>query len=204
MEKFARIISAIFHPLLMLPYCVMFALYATELMFAYPIEKLLVVAISLTFMTIIPGVALWVLKRLRYITSYDIENRKERDIPYIVMIVCSAAGTILQSLMWAPSWFVGLHCGIIGALGAAYIFNGWWKVSLHGIGVGGMMGVVIAAAPYGITAMNLPFSIATLIAGLVCSSRITLGRHTLGQTLFGTALGAAGTVLGAWIYTHSL
>jgi membrane-associated phospholipid phosphatase len=79
-----------------------------------------------------------------------------------------------------------------------------WKISIHMVGIGGLLGAVLALTTYHypMDALILLCSI-ILIAGGLASARLWLGAHTKGQVYAGFAVGFCSVflniVLGIWI-----
>jgi membrane-associated phospholipid phosphatase len=64
-----------------------------------------------------------------------------------------------------------------------------WKISIHMAGMGGITGLILAVSfKMGFNPVGLIAGI-FLVAGLVGTARLYLGRHTLGQVLWGYAAG---------------
>jgi len=133
------------------------------------------------FSALLPGISFVALHKKQIITTIDMENQRERNIPLLVMFsYCMVLFTIF--LIKAPNnilpkYFYALP--LSGALVTAsfmYI-NRWIKISMHAGGTGILVGYFIAF----IAAHNLfPFwfLIAAVIAsGLTISSRLYLNKH---------------------------
>ena len=67
-----------------------------------------------------------------------------------------------------------------------------WKISMHGAGMGAIIGFVFALMYYNLT-LGEPLwllIVAVLVAGLVGSARIILNKHTIWQVVAGTTVAA--------------
>lgn len=66
----------------------------------------------------------------------------------------------------------------------------FWKISIHGAGVGGMLGILLAVA-HGNPIQYVQYLLAGLVvvSGLTMFARIASNAHTPGQVYSGVALG---------------
>jgi len=82
-------------------------------------------------------------------------------------------------------------------LGAAIsIFISWlinfkWKISIHMVGIGGLIGILIGISIRLGADLLIPVLASVLLAGLLGSSRMRLGAHTESQVYAGLMLGLA-------------
>jgi len=169
MQKTAKIISIIFHPLIIPVYgLILFFNTNTYLNFAIPSELkqaiLLLVGIS-TF--IIPTLITLLLLNKGFIKNLEMETTKERIIPYSFKFIIGAALSVLL----------------------AFIINFKWKISAHAIGVGGLIGALIFSSIILETNLILFVVFAFLASGLVISARLVLKSHTPIQVYAGFLLG---------------
>ncbi len=131
---------------------------------------------------VIPAAVMLYLKRSgRLLELYDPEPGQRRWI-LRVGVVWYAIGYAVLSLMAAPGvilWCAASFCG--GAL-LVTIINGYWKISIHSVGVGGGLLVLMVAGGWGLW----PAGVA---AALVAWARLRLGAHSPAQVAAGLALG---------------
>ncbi|MCD7938246.1 MAG: phosphatase PAP2 family protein [Tannerellaceae bacterium] len=195
MRLFANIISIIFHPLLMVTYGVILALSYTYLSI-YPanIKQFLLMGVFLTT-AVIPGAFIFLLVRTGGASDLELTNRKERLIPYLIIILSNITCLFLMFRMKVPDWLIDLIMGVCVALIISFCINFFWKISAHALGIGGLLGAVMGMSemyrlnPY-------PLFIALIIAaGLVGTSRIILKKHTPLQVYAGFTLGLVTTYL---------
>lgn len=142
------------------------------------------------FCLVVPGLALLYLKGIGVVSTIEIDDRKERAIPIIVMF-CSCLGLFLLHTYMIPksygfSKYVYSYplAGVV--VTAIFFFQTLWKkVSLHGGGMGIMTGFLIAYAAemQEFQMWIVPFAI--VASGLVMSARIYLEKHTLLEVVIG-------------------
>lgn len=135
----------------------------------------------LTFVT--PIVYLIIHQRKGLIDHFDIRDRVQRKRHYLAfLVVCLVQFVVMILSFDAP---------IMWALAFAYLFNTLifglinmsWKISIHGAGLGGLIGAMIYLEGWNFMPLGL------LLFPLVWS-RVKLNFHTPTQVLAGTTLSA--------------
>lgn len=189
MRLFANIISIVLHPLLMITYGVVLALMFTYLAI-YPFGIKVLIAGGVFFSTaLIPG--LFILLMVKSGAAHDLEltNRKERLVPYLIMITSNLACFFFLYKMRMPFWVLSLMISSVVALVFALCINFFWKISAHLLGIGAALGAILGMCR--LQHMNAwpLFMLGFIFAGLLGSSRILLGRHTPMQVYAGFTLG---------------
>ena len=89
--------------------------------------------------------------------------------------------------------------GVFLASSAALITNIYFKISMHAIGLGGMLSIFITIANSYSMLMTWPLSAALLITGLVCTARLLITDHTEKDIYSGLALGLLAQFIAAYI-----
>lgn len=200
----AKIISWVFLPLFMPMYILLLAMYVPsnqDYIFNFdclysldPARKWGLIYMFGVFCTLAPALSYIALFRTKMITTIELDDRRERGIPIVIMFMYCFA--LFAVFMWKlgpdlVSKFV-LALPLSGAV-VTFIFfflNRWKKVSIHsgavGIGVGFFAAYFLQHAEYEF--WILPLFI--LISGLVMSARMYLGKHTLSELLIGWFTGS--------------
>ena len=205
----AQIISIIFHPLLVLTYMLVLLLLVNPYLFGVnslsdkeSMKFILSVFVS-TFL--IPSFAIFLMWRLKLISSIHMNDKQDRIGPFIVTGIFYL--WVLRSVMAdsnIPTAFLIAVLGTTIGLFACFIINLFFKVSLHAVGMGGLMGMVLIVMwlySYGSFIVHMPFAgtmeisinlvlmISILLAGMVGTSRLLLNAHTPREIYIGFALG---------------
>ena len=187
----ANVISWVFVPLLMPVYGIILIFSLSFLSLAPSHTKLVFTLIVFGANFIVPMLLVLLLKKMRLIEDIGLNGRKERLIPYVITIVCLLGTGIFLYAKMAPLWVAMFYAG--GALAGLVnlIVNFWWKISAHAAGIAGIVAMLIQITREGPTIGSMTWWIvgSIIIAGLLGSARIWLGRHTLMQVLAGTAVG---------------
>ena len=190
MNQFARIISSVFQPLLMPIYSILLLFVYTHFKLLFANQFWVIMTPVILFSFVIPGILIYVVYKLKLISDLSLKIRKERFIPYTIVLVSYLIMIFYYYRIGMPSWFLMLAASSIAVILIAIFITIWWKISAHMFGVGGLLGGVMSVS-YFIEKSN-PFYLFMaifLIAGLVGASRLILRRHTFGQVVAGFFLG---------------
>lgn len=184
--------STLFSPLLVPTYGVLGALYASILAIVVPTStKLIVAGITLFITGAVPMIAIGALYLTKRISDPGLNKQGERTIPYIITGICYLACAYYLHSISAPVWLWTFPLGGAAAVIVSIIVNRWWKISAHLAGMGGVTAVFFRVAIDGVAMPGILWWIVTsvFLTGLLATSRVELGRHTVGQTLAGAANG---------------
>lgn len=153
-------------------------------------------------MVIFPGITVLLLKGVGFIDSVFLNSQKDRIIPYI------AAGIfyfwmylVFHNQIEIPSILTAFTFGVFISSSAALLANIYFKISMHAVGVGGLMGLMIVSLYTNPAPLSLPLMVAILIAGIVCTSRLIVSDHSAKEIYAGLICGlicqfvAAGVVM---------
>lgn len=189
MRATATIISNLFHPLLMATYgclLVFFGLTNTIYYMFTPLKiKLIITVIVFVFTFLLPTLNLLILYKLKYVSSLRIENRNERTFPLLMTSLCyfGLFYMIHDFNIWPAIKLFILGGGICILFSA--IANLWWKISAHMVGIGGMLGVLMAICYYMQMPVFIPVCYCILLAGFIGFARLKLEAHTPAQVYVG-------------------
>ena len=200
MKQVAHIISSIFQPLLMPIYGVLLLFVYTHFKLLFVNQFWLIMAPVILFSFIIPGLLIYLVYRLKLISDLSLKIRRERFIPYAIVLVSYSIMIFYYYRMGMPIWFLMLTASSIAVTVVAVFITIWWKISAHMFGVSGLLGGVMSVS-YFVEKGN-PFYLFMLlfvIAGMVGTSRLILRRHTFGQVVGGFLLGFSISFLFVWI-----
>jgi len=198
----AHIFSYIFHPLFISAYVTAFLLFVDPYSFAgfdfkHRVFKLIAVFVNTAFL---PGFAVFLMWRLKLITSMQLRTQKERIIPYAAaMIFYFWVWYVSHHLKDNPQPFVDFLLGSFLGVCAAWFLNILNKVSMHAIGVGGLAMFFLLQAFGEQDVTGIYFSFAILIAGVVCTARLIVSDHSQSEIYLGLVAGALCQLLAIWV-----
>lgn len=140
---------------------------------------------------VIPMILVVLLKKLGFVQDLGLNNRSERPIPYIIMIVAYGITAWFMASRHAPLWLSMFFAGGAVAALVNLIINFEWKISAHAAGIAGIVALLIRIAKDGYPEPEIYvwLLVAIGLAGLLGSARVWLGRHTVWQIVAGYAVG---------------
>ena len=190
-KKFAFAISVIFQPVFV-PLYSLIILFNADTYITYAVHPHIKTAVySITFLNtiLLPIGIFYYFLKAKVIESFHMHTAKERSLPFLTTIVFHLSTLFLFSRMPVPALFSNLVLGAIASVAVAFIINLKWKVSIHMLGMGGLVGTIIGLVlRYQISALPLIMML-VLLSGLVGYSRLKLKAHTPLQVYVGFILG---------------
>ena len=202
LKAFANFFSYIFHPIFIPIYAIAFLVFVHPSYFTGFSEKrkIMTVVISSVNLVFFPLLSVALLKAVGFIDSIFLRTRKDRIIPYMACgIFFFWAYTVFNKQNIYPPILSSFILGIFLAASAALIANIYFKISMHAIGVGGLIGLCIVIANSQTMLMTWPLALALLIAGIVCTARLIVSDHTQRDIYLGLALGLLAQLIASWI-----
>lgn len=210
-ERFAKIISYLFHPLTMLTYMAALFLLINPFLFGKSdISQggwLILQVFLSTFL--VPGLLVVMMKNLGLISSIEMQERHDRIIPYIATgIFYLWIFMMVRKTTMYPLLFSIATLGTTTGLFLCFFFNNFFKISAHAAGVGGLLGIFLIAMRWfsysyfyvqGITIPVYVVLMAVIIlCGLVCTSRLLLKAHSGTEIIQGFGVGLLGMAVASW------
>ncbi len=202
LKLLANIFSYVFHPLFIPIYVVAYIIFVHPYAFADLHEKQKMMKLISFFMQTVffPAFTVFLLWRLKFSESLYLKTQKERIIPYVATIIFFFwAYFVSRNQTENPAILIFFLLGLFLSASSALIANSFFKISMHAIGVGGALTFMILVGWTTYEPMGLPISIATIIAGIVCTSRLIVSDHRPPEIYWGLMIGALCQVLACWI-----
>jgi hypothetical protein len=190
---FAHFFSYVFHPLFIPLYVVAFLVFVHPSYYsgfsAYESSKLL---LNITLNTIFfPAFAVLLMKGLGFIKSVFLRSQQDRIGPYLANMIFyfNVAWTFFKMTPQLDLIFPTFMTGVFLTTVAGLIANIYFKISMHAMGIGGVLGLFLIIMNYNTMLMTWPLCIAFLIAGLVCTSRLMVSDHSQKEIYWGLFAG---------------
>lgn len=206
---FAKTLSVLGHPLLVLTYILLLMLAVNP--YAFGVRSLgdqrgvLLLLSVFTTSFMIPGLGVALMKPLGLIRSLEMRDKQERVGPYIICGIFYL--WLFKNFMDGPVPLLYAKFALGATIGLFFAFfvNIFSKISAHATGMGGFacMVLILAFQWPGMSlaiggvqlSLNVVLAIVVLLAGLVGFSRLSLGAHTPVDLWRGYAVGAAAVLL---------
>ena len=189
--RVSKILSFVFHPVLMPTYAILLLLYFSKVFSQFmPIEqKTHLINLTLIFTLLLPLLGVFLLKKLKIVSSIYMENQKERKWPLLIAISSYYLLFRMFEFLYIHPIIINLVLGAILILFLAVIISNFWKISLHMLGIGGVFGAFLAFQ-YLFGGKLFLIILLLLCSGLVAYARINENAHTLKQVYLGFLVGA--------------
>jgi hypothetical protein len=184
--------SYVFHPLFISVYVAAYLIYFYPYAYARyePKQKVLTLAFVFSITTFFPALTVFLLWRLKFATSMFLRTQKERIIPYVACITYFFwAFYVSRNMPGSPQIITFFFLGTFLAASAALISNNYFKISMHAIGVSGAATFLILLGIVSGEPISIPIAVATIIAGLVCTSRLVVSDHHPYEVFWGIFIG---------------
>jgi hypothetical protein len=198
----ANFFSYIFHPAFVPIYIIAFFVYLHPSYFSgfSASGKLQTVIISTVNLLFFPLLSILLLKALGFIDSIFLHTRKDRIVPYMASgIFFFWAYTVFKKQEMYPPIMATFILGVFLAASAALIANIYFKISMHGIGMGGWLGIFLVIALENSMLMTWPIALVLLITGIVCTARLLVSNHTQKDIYAGLAVGFISQLVAWWV-----
>ena len=183
--------SYIFHPLFIPVYVTLFLLLVHPYIFAGldnwgKLGNLLQIFVNCTFL---PLVSVLLLRGLKFIGSVYLNTQKERIIPYMISMIFYFWNWYAFKNNHGALEMQSLSMAIFNASVFGFLANISLKVSMHAIAVGVMSSFLILLAFNDTTNLTVYLSVAFLITGIVCTSRLIVSDHSSKEIYLGLLIG---------------
>jgi membrane-associated phospholipid phosphatase len=123
------------------------------------------------------------------ITGVTISSQRERILPMFITSLFYYFGYYILHKYSAPLFLQHYMLAIFISVLFASIINIGWKISLHMVGIGGIIGLLSAITHLFGIPTNHFLMLAILVAGIIGTSRLYLNEHTSTQIYSGFMMG---------------
>lgn len=198
----AKLVSYVFHPLFV---GVMMAGY---LIFVHPYffvgfsekQKMLKLLAVINNNVFFPLIVVVLLRALGFNKSLLLQTQKERIVPYLASITFFFwSYYVFKNQPEVPRVLVNMCRGMFFAAAVALVLNNNYKISMHAIGVGGLLGLMTVILFNGNLDSGLPIMLAVLITGAVMTARKIISDHHWFDIITGFILGFLTQLIALWV-----
>jgi len=200
-DTLAKMISVIFHPLF-IPVYGMAIIFSAPTLFGYlpfNVKKLLFLIVLINNV-ILPFSLLPLFRYRNIISTWIIEDRKERIIPLLIITILYATSAFIISRFPIPAFLKSFIFASFFISLLLTLVNFWWKISIHSAGVGALISLVLFLSIKMYSSLTWYIFMVVIIAGLVLSSRLRLNYHNPRQVWLGFLTGFLGFALYIWFF----
>ena len=193
--RVARAVSLLFTPF-SIPFLSFLVLFLFTYLHMLPTSyKVYVLAMVYCFTILLPTVAIFLYRRFNGWKRTELAERKKRYFPIFFTIFSYICCWLLMKRLNLPPYMVGIVFSALLIAIICFVTNLKWKLSEHMAGAGGVVGGLVAfGALFGYNPVGW-LCVFIFVSGVLGSARIVLGHHTLGEVLWGFAVGLTCTLL---------
>jgi len=195
-QRAARIISYLFHPLLMPMYGILVITFSGTYAGIADLRELRfinMVVFGLTFA--MPAAFIPLYLYIRLVRHVEMEERRERLVPYGITLVFYLTAYLLIREVPVSRVYQEFMLSACLTLFGVFIVSFFWKISAHMAGLGGVAALVISLSIILEAELMLYLMIAVISAGLAAYARLRMNAHTPLQVYSGFMLGFVTVVL---------
>tara|TARA_Y100000813_G_scaffold65580_1_gene46164 strand:+ start:1263 stop:1868 length:606 start_codon:yes stop_codon:yes gene_type:complete len=191
--RFAQVISVLGHPLFMPLYAFGLLIYTNPYinMMITETSKYFTLGILLVFTIILPILTSVLFKLFGLIDSLYMKTAKERRWPFLLTLIWYYMGIQLLTRIYVPQSFLLLMIGATSIVGVALVITSRWKISIHMLGIGGVIGAIIGISQRFQFDHSILLIALILFAGLIGYSRLKTNSHNFRQVYAGFIVGIA-------------
>ncbi len=182
MRILSLIISSIFHPtfipligFLLLYSLTGYAVYLPKDVFWFSIM------VIVQFTILIPVGVIYFLFWRKKITSLELSNRQERPLPLVINLISYAVSFLVFRYLQYPSLIVNFFGVIVVSAAFSMIVSLYYKLSLHMVAWGTLVGVLISISVRMEIGLHLLVSLVLILTAVIASARLWLNEHDLPQ-----------------------
>jgi len=192
LTRLAGLLSWLFHPLFLGVYMMYYIVFVHPDLFLAVPERVRVFRF-ITFVVnnlFFPLLIVLLMRWLGFSGSLQMRTPRERIVPYIASITFFFwTWHVFRNQADSPEVLIDMCQGMFFASSVAIVLNNFSLVSMHAIGLGGLLGLMYNLIDRGLAESALPMILSLLLTGLVCTSRLILGRHTPAEIVLGLLTG---------------
>lgn len=203
LQLVSKLLSWIFHPLFIPTYLFFWLLQRFPYEFSNITEfELFARKITVFWMTaFFPAFSVFLLWRLKFIDSIFLRTSRERIIPYIItMTFYWWMWYLSRNFTDQPVVLKMFFLGIFIATAIGLILNSFFKISMHGMAVGGLAAFVVLTCFFYHQYLGADIAIALLIFGSVPTARLIISSHNIFEIYSGLLVGILSQCIAFAVY----
>ena len=201
LEKLSKIISHIFHPLLIPTVGFLVLFYSGTYLSYLPLSiKAWITSIVFVCTFFLPLMFILFLRYQEIINTIRMKEKKDRHIPIIITFFLFVFCFYLIRRIDIPNMFYSFMLGGLISLLITFFITIWFKISMHMVGLGGLIALIIFISFYLKVNLSFYLILVILFAGITGSARLHLKAHTPVEVYSGFVMGFAVVLLTMVLY----
>jgi hypothetical protein len=202
MKAISKILSYLFHPMLIPTFVFALIQYTNPFLFqGIGFSNISPLFPVFLFTFIYPAIAFLLLRKLDFIDSFEMPDKKQRIIPLIIAIILYVWMYLILKSKNFPYITKAFMLGAIISLFISFVINVFHKLSLHMVGISGALTMIMLLLMVSESDMSYYFLAIVVITGALATARLYLNAHTMKEVYTGFLVGMFGQVLGL-MFSH--
>lgn len=186
----AKTFSFLLHPLFMPTYGILIMFQAGSVVTFVPWEiKKHVLMVVMANTLLFPMLLLPIFVKRKMAKDYNFSEKQERVLPLLFTFLLFAFTLYFLGGLDLPKIIKLFLLGSTLAVLCTLVINFFWKISIHMVGIGGIMGIIFFIILKLLSSIVGFLLIGFLFSGVIGTSRLYLGEHNIKQIAGGYALG---------------
>lgn len=190
MKTAAKLISVVFHPLLMTTYLFVLLTYFLPVILQPARPSLWIIVLIFVTTFALPTVNFLLLKLTGSIQDLSMPDRQQRILPFIFISAIYIFVTLMFYWKFPIPNLLRLMVIVTTMVVTATIITFFYKLSIHSLAMWGAVGMMLPMNKVSeVNSLLMPTAIVIVLAGLVMSSRLSLNAHTPREVMMGSVAG---------------
>ena len=151
--------------------------------------KIFIIALVWITTVFIPRSGINIFRIVMDWTHWQLSHREHRHLPYIVTVCSYGTCLVIMTKLNVPMFIRGIVLSALVSQIICVAVNAWWKVSTHMVGMGGLVGALIAFSLLFYFNPIFLLCVLLILSGIVGTARMILRQHSLSQIFAGFGIG---------------
>jgi len=176
----------------MMPFYSMLLIFNLPAYISYSIspqlQRIIFIVVFITTF-VMPVLFTMFLVQKKIVASLELEKKEERKLPFIATAFFYFIAYYLLKMLPVPPFFPFVILGAALVIITGFFINLKWKVSVHTMGIGGVLGLTWGLSEILYIPVTIPFILLVLLSGVIGTARLIRGTHTQMQIYAGFFIG---------------
>jgi hypothetical protein len=191
-KEAAKVISVVFHPLLMTTYLFLLLTYFLPVILQPAQPSIWIILLIFVTTFALPAVNFLLLRLTGSIRDLSMPHRHQRILPFIFISAIYIFVTVMFYWKFPIPNLLRLMMIVSAMVVFATVVTFFYKISVHSLAMWGAVGMMLPMNKVSeIGSLLIPTAIVIVIAGMVMSARLALNAHTPREILIGSTSGFA-------------
>lgn len=185
----AKVLSVLFNPFYAPLWAFVWMFYFSYLSLLPFTYKLFILVLVWITTVLVPRFGINTFRIFMRWTHHQLSHREHRHMPYILTLISYGICLTIMTRRNDPLFIRGIVLAALVSQILCVVINAWWKISTHMVGMGGLVGALIAFSILFYSNQIFLLCVLIILSGLLGTARMILRQHTLAQVFGGFLLG---------------